>query len=519
MDATSKFTNALTERGYKLKGAGRDRYRGQCPAHQGSDLNLSIAKGDQGVLVRCWSHECHEADIASSVGLRLEDLFDEGRAVYDYGNGHKVVRTRAPEGKRIRQENSPQVTELWHHPESTPISDAKTVVLVEGEKTADAMIRLGASCVSTWPGGSSAVGKFNVAPLVGKNIVIVPDNDEPGEKAAQMLSARLEGKAAVTVWRVPTVLDGKPINDAADLWLAGGTIDDIKTGKVEKIDPEFENAVANAQFQEAVRFEARRREEERRGKIISDTLEPKPLGVILAGEVKYDWLVPGLLERKDRLMITGGEGSGKSWFLRQMSIAIAAGVHPFRLRDRIEPRRVLVIDTENTEQQWSRTARYLTQITEKAGTGNPRENVLVSAGVRIDMSKKADVNQIHRLMDQHRPDVLYIGPLYKLIAKAINSDDDAAPLILALDSLRERGVTLLMEAHAGHAKSSTGSRDLRPRGASALLGWPEFGFGLDLWDEDPSMAFLLPWRGARETREWPARLRRGVPGELPWEVA
>ncbi|MBK0297059.1 hypothetical protein IAE22_34985, partial [Bacillus sp. S34] len=77
-----------------------------------------------------------------------------------------------------------------------------------------------------------------------------------------------------------------------------------------------------------------------------------------------------------------------------------------------------------------------------------------------------------------RPDVLFIGPLYRLIPRAINSDDDAAPLLAALDTLRDRGLAMVIEAHAGHAVGHGGERDLRPRGSAALLGWPEFGLGL-----------------------------------------
>ncbi|MEU1152672.1 DnaB-like helicase N-terminal domain-containing protein, partial [Streptomyces sp. NPDC005918] len=40
----------------------------------------------------------------------------------------------------------------------------------------------------------------------------------------------------------------------------------------------------------------------------------------------HDWVVPGLLERGDRLILTAGEGGGKSMLLRQIAVAVAAGV-------------------------------------------------------------------------------------------------------------------------------------------------------------------------------------------------
>ena len=217
-------------------------------------------------------------------------------------------------------------------------------------------------------------------------------------------------------------------------------------------------------------------------------------------------------------MVTGSEGLGKSVFLRQLVICAAAGVHPFRPSEAIPPAKVLVIDAENTTLQWSRGARRITNLAAHMGSADPRKSVMVSAGVRIDLTTRPDANQVHKLIDQYKPDILYIGPLYKLVPRAISTDDDAAPLIETLDGFRERGISLVMEAHAGHSKGLGGERDMRPRGSSALLGWPEFGFGLSRHDEAEDMAWFSPWRGQREARDWPKLLRRGRPDstELDW---
>lgn len=526
-DATSRFVSALKDRGLKIKGAGLNSYRAQCPAHGGEGPNLAIAKGDQGVLIKCWSHGCAEVDIAAALGLTLGDLFDQdGRAIYKMG-AHQVIRTRIPKGKDIRQVNTPAVTALYVPEESLPIALCKVVLIGEGEKTADALVRIGAQCAVTWPGGSSSVGKVDLSPLAGKEVIIVPDNDEPGAKAAAILAGRLEGIAqSIRLWGVPEYHDGHHLNDAADLYLSGGTLDNLIEYEVpqpvapnDPIDEQFEYEVQQAVFRDRVRDEARKRSEDGRRGIVSDSLKPKPLGEILDADDTHDWLIPGLLERQDRLVITGYEGSGKSWLLRQMVIAMAAGVHPLEKNNRTRPLKTLVIDAENTERQWSRGTRYIAALAERLGTASPRTGVTVAAGVRLDISKPADMNQVRRLVDKIKPDVLYIGPLYKLVDHAITNDDDAAPLIMALDELRERGICLLMEAHAGHAKGMGGARDLRPRGSAALLGWPEFGFGLEPLEDDDTMARFIPWRGQREARDFPRMLRRGVDGEFPWEVA
>jgi hypothetical protein len=246
-------------------------------------------------------------------------------------------------------------------------------------------------------------------------------------------------------------------------------------------------------------------------------IEAKTLAAVLDGEDDYDWLIPNLLERQDRLVLTGGEGAGKSTFVRQIAICAAAGVHPTTTHT-VEPVKVLVVDAENSEKQWRRASRTIALQAKHIGQIDPTTSLRLACVPRLDLTNERDVGAVHRLMDEHDPDLLVIGPLYRLIPRAITNDDDASPLITALDGLRARGVALVMEAHAGHATGATGQRDLRPRGSAALMGWPEFGMGLRIQqpdDGDPTVrAELVRWRGDRDERAWPTLMRRG--GQFPW---
>lgn len=238
------------------------------------------------------------------------------------------------------------------------------------------------------------------------------------------------------------------------------------------------------------------------------------LGTLLEGTDDYDWLIPGLLEREDRLMLTGSEGGGKTTFFRQVTILAAAGINPMTF-EKIEPVKVQVIDAENTERQWRRKVRPLALKAVAAGEVNPLETMHLSFPGRIDISSEKWLGAVHRLIDENKPDLLAIGPLYKMARSAMNTDDDVAPVLAALDSIRERGVALLIEAHAGHSLSGEGGqRNLRPRGSSALLGWPEMGFGLRLDKDEPDVTIIERWRGDRDERTWPERIKRG--GEWPW---
>jgi hypothetical protein len=67
----------------------------------------------------------------------------------------------------------------------------KPVLLVEGEKAADAAQKQFPNLVvMSWVGGSAGVNKIDLTPILNKTVIMWPDNDEPGFKAAHALHER-----------------------------------------------------------------------------------------------------------------------------------------------------------------------------------------------------------------------------------------------------------------------------------------------------------------------------------------
>lgn len=243
------------------------------------------------------------------------------------------------------------------------------------------------------------------------------------------------------------------------------------------------------------------------------TIRALSLGEVLdLPDVAEDWVIPNLLERGDRLVVTGYEGMGKTTWIRQIAICAAAGVHPTTMNP-IQPVKGLVVDVENTLKQWQRQTTAMARTAGNYGSVSPRENLHIHCQGRMDIRRDKDLGLVHRLVDEHKPEILFIGPIYKLTPTAIKNDEEAAPVIAALDSLRDRGLVLIIEAHA--PKMQNGQRDLAPRGSAALMGWPEFGFGLAPADESGRTADVVRWRGDRERgRDWPKVMERN--GPFPW---
>lgn len=223
-------------------------------------------------------------------------------------------------------------------------------------------------------------------------------------------------------------------------------------------------------------------------------------------EAEYDWAIPGLLERGDRLVVTGAEGLGKSTLLRQIALFAAAGAHPFKSGHRIPPVNAVVYDSENTFRQVKRKLSGVRAAARMNGSRDPGDHVMIDCPGRLDITRDRDLARLHRLLDAAQPDLLVVGPLYRLHPRALQTDDEASPVLAALDTVRDRGIALLIEAHAGHSHGQNG-REWRPRGSSALMGWPEFGYGMSPLETN-YWCDVIPWRGARDERDWPGRLKR-----------
>lgn len=223
---------------------------------------------------------------------------------------------------------------------------------------------------------------------------------------------------------------------------------------------------------------------------------------------EYDWLIPGFLERRDRLILTGGEGAGKSTLLRQIGIQAASGIHPWTL-DPVNPIRVLIIDLENSKSQNRRAFRSLRFV---AGQSLANGQMVVHSKLDgLDLTTAADEAWLDRMLTYHRPDLLITGPIYKLAGGNPNDEKDAKPAAMALDRIRDRhNVGLILEAHSRKGETNNPKhRPKEPFGWSGWMRWPEFGFHIDL-DGD-----FTPWRGKRDRdREFPTHLKQG--GAWPW---
>ena len=532
MTAVERLYDLLSERG-TVRGR-PERFQAQCPAHPDSRPSLAVAVGETGdrAVLKCFA-DCSTDDVLAALGLTIQDLFDEPREpaehsqppqrgewtpsgpatdVYDYVNEHgellfQVLRTADKKFLQRRPDPTRKIGWSWkldgvrRVPFRLPqlieaVKDGHSVYIAEGEK--DVLNLVAAGKVATCNPGGAGNGKWRPEysqHLAGADVLIFADKDAIGQAHARSIAQSLDG-VANRVW----VLEAPdPHKDVSDMLAAGLAVSDA----LVTVNPSTP---------------------------LKPDLAPDLLDLIEAGPMTYDWLVPGLLERGDRLILTGLEGIGKSQLIRQLVVCFGAGAHPFTFEP-VTPLRVLLIDCENTERQNRRKYWPIVDHAKTQGFTLQREQVhVICRPEGKNFTDPDDASWLLERVTAHRPDVLVIGPLYQLHTDNPNSEETARKIAGAINLARtEVGCAVIIENHAGHGNNTTGQRPIRPVGSSLWLRWPEFGYGLrpvqeqSDWEvSDVTKVDFLAWRGARDERSWPRRLERPIPeereigGYWPW---
>lgn len=491
--------------GIRKSGSG---FTAKCPAHDDGRASLSVGPGkDHPVVFHCHAN-CDRDDILAAMGLTWEqvcaDRDDQPRgewtprgdaiAVYDYVDEHgkllfQVCRTAGKEFPQRRPDPGSKTGWAWRLgdirrvlyrlPKVIEAVDlGRTIYIVEGEKDVHSIEAKGEVATCN-PGGAGKWRDEFAEHLRDATVIIACDKDGPGQKHARQVADSLDEIAAS--WRMVEAVEGKDVTDHLN---AGHALHEL---------------VEIASSQSAT----------------EPDLAPDLWEFLGTVDPPQDWIIPDLLERGDRLIWTGFEGLGKSMFVRQLAVMTAAGLHPFTAQP-IPPMKVLLIDCENSERISRRKFRPLAHATVAMDRDVPEGALrLIHKPAGIDLARDSDAAWLIERVTAHQPDLLIIGPFYRLHAADMNEEVAARRTVSVLDYARTKvDCALVVEAHAGHGEAGK-NRSVRPIGSSLLLRWPEFGYGIRPLD-GPKVVEVHAWRGPRDERAWPEQLTWGDP--WPWVV-
>lgn len=221
----------------------------KCPAHDDRQASLSINQSNDGaILLKCFAG-CAVEQIIELIGFKMADLFipkpkpDNPQsktisAIYDYRDEEGKLLFQAlrytPKGFNQRRPNGHQggwiynLKEtrrvLYRLPELLKSDPRATRFIPEGEKDVDRLRDLGL-VATTNPMGAGKWRDEYADFFIGAEVILLPDNDDPGRAHAETIAKSLKGKAAsVKVIELP----GLPAKGDVSDWLnAGGDAEQL----------------------------------------------------------------------------------------------------------------------------------------------------------------------------------------------------------------------------------------------------------------------------------------------------
>lgn len=305
----------------------------RCPAHEDKSPSLSVSEGADGrILVNCHAG-CTAEAICGALKIKIADLMPNDRkeksrivAEYNYTDERgellfqvvrynpKDFRQRKPDGRGGWEYKTAGVRRvLYRLPKIiAALKNGFPVLICEGEKDVHALEKHGFTATCN-PGGAGKWLDEYTETLRDADVVIVPDNDDPGQKHAELVAGKLKGIARNV--RMITLPKGK---DAHDYFTAGGTAEQF----VELID----NAPSGKPPEAKSLFDLQSRREADPDELIHD---------------RY-------LCRGGGMLLVAPTGVGKSVLAMQMQISFALGRECFGIRPS-RPLASLLIQAENDE--------------------------------------------------------------------------------------------------------------------------------------------------------------------------
>ena len=390
-----------------------------CPAHEDREPSLSIAHGTTHPVVLNCKAGCDPIDILAKLGLTWGDLckpredrtegewtpHGEAVAVYSYidEDGTLLFQVLRTVGKQFPQ-RVPDATRktgwrwslgdtrrvLYRLPKIIEaVKDGHVIYVVEGEKDVHALERAGVTATCN-PGGAGKWRDEYSDVLRDALVIIIADKDKPGQAHARQVMASLKGIAA----SVEINEAAGDLKDVSDHLAAGYALADLEvTCQEDEYKPD---------------------------------LAPDLYEFISIVDPPSDWVIPGLLERGDRLIWTGFEGLGKSVITRQLAVCAAAGRHPFT-DEPITPQRVLFIDCENPDRKSRRHFRNLERIARGQGFPVPEGALrILQKPAGINLAREEDAAWLVERVTAHQPSLLVCGPFYRLHATDTNDEQQPA---------------------------------------------------------------------------------------------
>lgn len=490
-------TSAFLDRLQRVKPVNGGAYHtALCPAHDDHHASLDIKEGEAGLLLICRSHGCSFEAIARAVGSDPQQLFWQPRIsmaalvsaprkpmirpsplaiqgtapgqlihnadhVYTDPLGtpsarirryHRIDPTR-PKGykkscvaQRWEAETwvndlNPEEPRYLYNLVNLILNPDERIVFVEGEGLVDRLTHEGILATTTL-GGTGGVGHLpDLNILTGREVCILPDDDEPGVKYAETVRMALvkAGANAYIVPALPEMGSQRGIGwDVVDYLDHGGTIPALLEALHPAPPPPLRYALLT----------------------VADLLALPPI----------EWQVPDYIQEGSLYLFYGAPGNGKSFIGMDLGLNLSDTRENPQWCGKLinKPGPVVFVNADGGRGFRDRVAAW-----HEANQVTPGQCQFVTLNTDLQLYDASCIEEFFRSIDSldECPASLMIDTYSRCNAGKEENDSAACSLIIHnLDQVINRyGCSIGIYHH-------TGIEGYRPRGSTVLMGAVDSAF-------------------------------------------
>jgi 5S rRNA maturation endonuclease (ribonuclease M5) len=523
-----KIVDDLIHRGFTLKRKTANEFAGPCPWCNGVDRFIVSEKDGKEFF---WCRQCKKSGDYITLLRELDDLtFEEAarKAGEEYkiknphpGNGGKkqappkeyqkqIVATynyTDEKGATLYQvvrydpkdfrQRRPGKTKDWvwnlqgirlvlyNLPE---VIERKGVFFVEGEKDADELTRIGIPATCN-PMGAGKLDKQVeehdiLAPLHGKMVYILPDNDAPGKAHAESLANKLHGFAStLKIIPIPGLQEKEDVSDFI-----------LNEGEQKARQILIDLAKTYPSWRPPSDFMS-----------INDLLaiEDDQYSPIIEG---------GIMPVQSHILIAGESGVGKSLLRLELAIHIAMGWEWIESWKIPQKRRVLICQWENPDITEKKRVLTMCRGLDMDPSDLEGRIQFLPRYKRFNLSLKGDIQKLHDTIEKSKCEVICYDCLSNMHQE--KSENDNAGMRKICDAISDvnaiYGTSCILIHHFSKpSKENQTPNKYRVRGAQAISDW---AFTIAVYSDKPA-------RGKTVLRELEiTKVRDGIVPRVPYTL-
>ncbi len=365
---------------------------------------------------------------------------------------------------------------LYNLPAIVQLAPGTDVLDVEGEKAQQAANLMGYHAVTSM-GGSNAAGKSDWSPMKGHHLIIIPDNDEAGEKRAREVQklAIEAGALSVLIVRMKDIWsDAQPGDDLADL---------VETVDVELARQWVDDAIERARAGNVQKPSTSTKAQKHHAQLVEHVLSD-------IAKQAVSWIWDKRVPREAITILEGDPGQGKSFITLDVAARVSRGwaMPPASRGEQTgEPRKVILVSAEDSLERTIKPRLM--------ALGADQQRIICIETVHEDPNDPItvrpvcfpkDLSLVEDSIVRHNADLLVIDPFSAMLTEKAdsNKESDMRRILHLLKLMAERtGVAILIVRHLNKMSTETNVM-YRGGGSIGIIGAARSAFVVGAHPDD-----------------------------------